>query len=703
MTAITSPGSGSASLGNINYKTQSTDNTAAGALLGGLLGLALQSKKNNDAKKVAPPPDNKPISVPDANAGAGGRPSGSESSASGTSYVSPYNNPWTGQTPGGIGTYIGGGGTGTAGSIKYPAGTTQDTINADMGMTNGLPNAIIAGVNPSTGEVIAQLNYNIPGSNLISSPTDTIGSTGVAGITDTAIPPTGQTPGTYFQDNLGNIYDGDGNLYAVNSQGAYYVKMGDNEWMNVDTGDTWSNSDVFGNTGGGYDESYITDTLPEDNSYLDYINSQDSNYEEPFIYEDSFNYGGSNYDDYNYFGDYDYGDYGYEGGDYLYAKNGGLATPLFAKGGKVRHFEDGGSTGILNTIENLLSNYGVTGAIGGGILGSLLSGSGGSNNLISQGVDMSTVGRIAPRTTTFGMGPANVVTNYGAVNPAPYAPIGNILGSPTPNYSQFTQTNTGYAAPNMPTTPTTPTSGGGLGTITYTGGNTGGTGTGGTGTGGTETGGGDTTSGGLPKIPNANDYKKINDIISKGYKDAKDYQKAQAEISKILNKIGGISTYTPPTGAPSADIINAFLASQYTAPLAGQNKTFFTYGTPVNVADNLPPITGGLKDGGQPELGYGVPEVQGRSDYRHGAPVMGPGDGQSDDIPAMLADGEYVIDSEIVSALGNGSNKAGAQALDKMRHAIRKHKRSGPLSSIPPKAKSPLEYVKMGAKMKGSK
>jgi len=82
-----------------------------------------------------------------------------------------------------------------------------------------------------------------------------------------------------------------------------------------------------------------------------------------------------------------------------------------------------------------------------------------------------------------------------------------------------------------------------------------------------------------------------------------------------------------------------------------------------------------------------------RGDFRHGAHVAGPGDGQSDDIPAMLADGEYVLDSEIVAALGNGSTKAGSQLLDKFRQEIRTHKRSGSINSIPPKSKSPLQYL----------
>jgi hypothetical protein len=124
--------------------------------------------------------------------------------------------------------------------------------------------------------------------------------------------------------------------------------------------------------------------------------------------------------------------------------------------------------------------------------------------------------------------------------------------------------------------------------------------------------------------------------------------------------------------------------------------------------------------------------------------ASGKGTGQSDDIPAMLHDGDYVIDADAVAAFGDGSSKAGAQALsqfqskvphqmgtggkavaakiadgeyvypeafvtalgggsnekgakmlDAMREELRAHKRSAPTSKIPPKAKSPLDYLRM--------
>ncbi len=52
--------------------------------------------------------------------------------------------------------------------------------------------------------------------------------------------------------------------------------------------------------------------------------------------------------------------------------------------------------------------------------------------------------------------------------------------------------------------------------------------------------------------------------------------------------------------------------------------------------------------------------------------VKGRGDGKSDSIPAMLSDGEYVFSAPAVSALGKGSNDAGARKLDKMHKGILK-------------------------------
>jgi hypothetical protein len=163
------------------------------------------------------------------------------------------------------------------------------------------------------------------------------------------------------------------------------------------------------------------------------------------------------------------------------------------------------------------------------------------------------------------------------------------------------------------------------------------------------------------------------------------------------------------------------------APMSGlavttpeASSSYYSYGSEVDPAQILSSKNGGeiskfafgglsRAEGGSPHGNANIPTtaseshnpnvpiVQGRQDYREGAYVQGEGDGQSDDIPAMLADGEYVIDAETVAQLGNGSNKAGAKMLDDFRENIREHKRSAPTHKIPPKSKSPLAYLK-GAK-----
>jgi hypothetical protein len=75
--------------------------------------------------------------------------------------------------------------------------------------------------------------------------------------------------------------------------------------------------------------------------------------------------------------------------------------------------------------------------------------------------------------------------------------------------------------------------------------------------------------------------------------------------------------------------------------------------------------------------------------------VGGGADGRSDDVNAVLSDGEYVFDAETVALLGNGSSEAGADRLDQMREQIRKQKGQNlAKGKISPDARSPLSYLK---------
>jgi len=90
----------------------------------------------------------------------------------------------------------------------------------------------------------------------------------------------------------------------------------------------------------------------------------------------------------------------------------------------------------------------------------------------------------------------------------------------------------------------------------------------------------------------------------------------------------------------------------------GPSQSFFNY-VPQGQPNTSQAYTGYAEGG----------EVGGRS-----FAVDGPGTGRSDDIPALLSDGEYVIDAETVALLGDGSTEAGADRLDAFRVNIRKHK-----------------------------
>lgn len=77
--------------------------------------------------------------------------------------------------------------------------------------------------------------------------------------------------------------------------------------------------------------------------------------------------------------------------------------------------------------------------------------------------------------------------------------------------------------------------------------------------------------------------------------------------------------------------------------------------------------------------------------YAEGGDVS---DGRSDDIEARLSDGEYVIDAETVALLGNGSSRAGADALDAFRVNIRKHKgRDLARGKFTADARDPFDYL----------
>jgi hypothetical protein len=142
-----------------------------------------------------------------------------------------------------------------------------------------------------------------------------------------------------------------------------------------------------------------------------------------------------------------------------------------------------------------------------------------------------------------------------------------------------------------------------------------------------------------------------------------------SEIDAILNPMKGMEGFTPYTLQSKEGGLASVLMAQ----------------------------GGGTRHGRYAGGGLNVVQHSGkhRVDFRQGDAVTGPGDGQSDDIPAMLADGEFVFPADVVAALGNGSTKAGSDKLYDMMHSIRAYHRSAKPEDLPPPArKSPLDYLK---------
>ncbi len=121
---------------------------------------------------------------------------------------------------------------------------------------------------------------------------------------------------------------------------------------------------------------------------------------------------------------------------------------------------------------------------------------------------------------------------------------------------------------------------------------------------------------------------------------------------------------------------------------------------PQGRPDGMPPMGGpggGMRRGPMGDRAgalAAMAQQNGRAAFARGG-VSGPGTGRSDDIPAVLSDGEYILDAESVAMLGDGSSKAGAQRLDQMRAELRRHKGSAlARGQISPDAKPPLAYIR---------
>jgi hypothetical protein len=111
-------------------------------------------------------------------------------------------------------------------------------------------------------------------------------------------------------------------------------------------------------------------------------------------------------------------------------------------------------------------------------------------------------------------------------------------------------------------------------------------------------------------------------------------------------------------------------------------KMFFDNPGLARASDGgLPPLPGPVgedEDNDRIRGILGIIRGRGQHAFSGGGRIRGPGDGQSDNVPArgpgmdiLLSDGEFVIPADVVSALGAGSSDAGAKRLESAMSKIR--------------------------------
>jgi hypothetical protein len=105
----------------------------------------------------------------------------------------------------------------------------------------------------------------------------------------------------------------------------------------------------------------------------------------------------------------------------------------------------------------------------------------------------------------------------------------------------------------------------------------------------------------------------------------------------------------------------------FTAPTMGGGRT------PSGISSALPQPynTANMYDFMRPRRAYAAGGITEAYPRRTGG-ISGPGTGTSDDIPAMLSDGEFVLTAKAVRGAGKGSRREGAKKLYRMMHALEK-------------------------------
>lgn len=145
--------------------------------------------------------------------------------------------------------------------------------------------------------------------------------------------------------------------------------------------------------------------------------------------------------------------------------------------------------------------------------------------------------------------------------------------------------------------------------------------------------------------------------------------------SSVLGQNPNLLPAQPPVYAPPA---NPFMAQVPMSRVMPEMYRFmpqqYAFGGPVQTMASVNPDgTMESLQNSQPYQAFNMGGIAGLSRGkfpRRSGQIAGPGTETSDDIPAMLSDGEFVMTARAVRGMGQGSRREGAKRMYKLMHAL---------------------------------
>jgi hypothetical protein len=168
-----------------------------------------------------------------------------------------------------------------------------------------------------------------------------------------------------------------------------------------------------------------------------------------------------------------------------------------------------------------------------------------------------------------------------------------------------------------------------------------------------------------PTVPD-----QVYDPITGGMRDSLPQQPAKPGVLKSItdslineNETDFFKKYSPllKIGAVGASVLASVLSEEEQRLLYDPNKNPYLASGSADTdffRDINPYYAATMNQGGVMDF----PEKEGM--------INGPGDGQSDDIPAMLSDGEFVMTKQAVMAAGNGDRDEGTKQMYSMMNNL---------------------------------